>query len=158
MKRELIMLTGGCYCKAIRYRAAGRVFNSTICYCDMCRGTTGAPCVAWCSVESDTLEFLSGTPTRFHSSAHATRTFCPTCGTQLTFVDDARPGETDITTCSLDNPEAVAPRNHTFIGEQIAWLALADGLPRYRRSAPKASGGINATPSGPPTPAPAIPS
>lgn len=128
------MLTGGCYCKAIRYRVPEQVFNSTNCHCHMCRGTTGAPCVAWFSVASDEVEFLSGTPTRFRASSHATRSFCPTCGTQLTFVDDASPGETDITTCSLDQPEAVPPRDHTFTGSQLAWLRLDDGLPRYRRS------------------------
>lgn len=128
------MLTGGCYCKAIRYRVPEQTFDATNCHCDMCRGTTGAPCVAWFSVASDTVEFLSGTPTRFRSSPHATRSFCPTCGTQLTFVDDATPGETDITTCSLDNPEAVPPRDHTFTSGQLAWLVLADALPRYRRS------------------------
>jgi hypothetical protein len=128
------VLTGGCYCKAIRYRVSERLFNATNCHCNMCRGTTGAPCVAWFSVASEDVEFLSGTPTRFRSSSHATRTFCPTCGTQLTFVDDATPGETDITTCSLDNPEAVPPRDHTFTSDKLDWLALADGLPRYRRS------------------------
>lgn len=128
------MLTGGCYCKAIRYRISEPICSATNCHCDSCRGTTGAPCVAWFSAATHAVELLSGAPTRFRSSSHATRTFCPTCGTQLTFVDDATPGETDITTCSLDNPEAVPPRDHTFTSDQLTWLALADGLPRYRRS------------------------
>jgi hypothetical protein len=130
------MLTGGCYCKAIRYRVSGRIFNSTNCHCDICRGTTGAPCVTWFSVPTADVALLSGTPTLFRSSSHATRTVCPTCGTQLTFVDDATPGETDITTCSLDDPRAVAPQDHTFASEKIAWLKLADGLPEYRRRRP----------------------
>ena len=128
------MLTGGCYCKAIRYRVAERILNSTNCHCDMCRGTTGAPCVAWFTVASGGVEFLSETPTRFRSSAHGTRSFCPTCGTQITFVDDATPGDTDITTCSLDDPTAVPPRDHTFLDDKLAWLALGENLPRYRRS------------------------
>jgi hypothetical protein len=128
------MLTGGCYCKAIRYGVAGLVFNPTNCHCVMCRGTTGAPCVAWFSVASEDFELLSGTPTSFRSSSHATRTFCPTCGTQLTFVDDARPGDVDITTGSLDDPNRVAPQDHTFTGSKLDWVELADGLPQYRRS------------------------
>ena len=132
------MLTGGCFCTAVRYQVAGRIFTSTftstLCHCDLCRRTTGAPCVAWFSVPSEDLVLLAGTPTRFRSSVHATRTFCPACGTQLTFIDDATPGETDITTCSLDQPNLVAPQDHTFISEQLAWLKLADALPHYRRS------------------------
>jgi hypothetical protein len=127
------MLTGGCYCKAIRYRVSERITNPTNCHCQMCRGTTGAPCVAWFSVMSEDYELLSGTPAQFRASAHATRTFCPACGTQLTFVDDATAAETDVTICSLDDPDAVAPRDHTFTSSKLAWLKLADGLPQYRR-------------------------
>lgn len=127
------MLTGGCYCKAIQYRVSDRITNPTNCHCEMCRGTSGAPCVAWFSVVTEDYELLSGTPTQFRSSSHATRTFCPTCGTQLTFVDDATPGETDVTICSLDDPDAVAPRDHTFTRSQLGWLKLADGLPQFRR-------------------------
>jgi hypothetical protein len=128
------MLTGGYYCKAIRYRVPDQTFDATICYCDMCRGTSGAPCVAWLSVASEHLELLQGTPARFRASSHATRTFCATCGTQLTFVDDASPGETGITTCSLDSPDAVPPDDHTFLDDKVAWLVLGDGLPRFRRA------------------------
>jgi hypothetical protein len=130
----MIMLTGGCYCKAIRYRVSGRIFNATVCHCDMCQRTTGAPCVAWFSVASSDFSLLGGAPASFRSSAHATRRFCPACGTQLTFVDDATPGETDVTICSLDHPASVAPQDHTFTSGQAEWLKLADGLPRYSRS------------------------
>ncbi len=128
------MLTGGCYCSAIRYEASDRALNRTNCHCTMCRGTTGAPCVAWFSVQRNDFRITRGTPTHFRSSAHATRTFCPTCGTQLTFTDDGAPDEIDITTCSLDSSSNVAPQDHTFTASQVPWLKLADGLPRYPRS------------------------
>lgn len=128
------MLTGGCYCKAIRYRVSGRISDATICHCEMCRGTTGAPCVAWFSVASNDFVLLAGAPASFRSSDHATRTFCPTCGTQLTFRDDARPDETDVTICSLDDPNMIAPQDHTFTRSRTGWLKLADGLPRFALS------------------------
>lgn len=127
------MLDGGCYCGAIRYRVSGRIFNPTNCHCQICRRTTGAPCVAWFSAPSAGVTFLAGTPTLFRSSAHATRTFCAACGTQLTFVDDATPAGTDITIGSLDDPNSVAPQDHTFTSGKLAWLKMADGLPEYRR-------------------------
>jgi hypothetical protein len=128
------MMTGGCYCGAIRYRLSGQIVSATICHCEDCRRTTGAPCVAWLSVPFAQFTLLAGTPTQFRSSSHATRTFCPNCGTQLTFVDDASPDEIDITTCSLDEPDGVPPRDHTFTSSRLAWLKLADALPQYRRS------------------------
>ena len=130
------MLSGGCFCGAIRYQASGQVFNCTNCHCEICRRTTGAPCVAWFSVPAAGFRVVLGAPARFRSSDHATRTFCPTCGTQLTFSDDAAPEEIDISTCSLDDPaaSAVVPHDHTFTSSQLPWLRLADELPRYARN------------------------
>lgn len=128
------MLTGGCYCGAIRYETSGPVSNQANCHCEMCRRTTGAPCVAWFTVPRDQFHILTGTPTSFRSSNHATRHFCPTCGTQISFADDALQDEIDITACSLDDPNQVPPRHHIFTASQIAWLKLGDGLPTYSRS------------------------
>jgi hypothetical protein len=128
------MLTGGCFCKAIRYEAPHATFNRTVCHCAMCRGTTGAPCVAWFSVAARDFRYSRGAPTVFRSSGHATRAFCPTCGTQLTFSDDASPDDIDITICSLDVATGNEPQDHTFTSSQVPWLTLADGLPTFRRS------------------------
>lgn len=128
------MLTGGCYCGAIRYATAGPVVNQAICHCAMCRGTTGAPCVAWFSVPSGSFKLTGAEPARFRSSGHATRTFCPTCGTQLTFTDDASLDETDVTTCSLDDPGPMRPHSHIFTSSAVPWLSRVDELPQFLRS------------------------
>ncbi|MES2319220.1 MAG: GFA family protein [Pseudomonadota bacterium] len=125
------MLTGGCFCGAVRYEASGPVSSQAMCHCTMCRGTSGAPCVAWFTVPARAFKFISGQPTRFRSSGHACRTFCPACGTQLTFADDGSPGEIDVTTCSLDAPAELPLQVHIFTRSQIPWLTLGDGLPRY---------------------------
>lgn len=127
------MLTGGCFCKAIRYESGQHAFDRTNCHCTICRGTSGAPCVAWFSVERSAFRFTEGSPTQFRSSWHATRSFCAVCGTQLTFADDNYPDAIDITTCSLDDPNAASPQDHTFTDSQLAWLPLNDGLPRFKR-------------------------
>ncbi|WP_229518563.1 GFA family protein [Massilia sp. PAMC28688] len=127
------MLTGGCHCGAIRYEVRAQPVHRTICHCEMCRGTTGAPCVAWFTVPVDAFH-LSGSPTLYRSSAHGTRAFCPACGTQITFADDALPDEIDVSTCSLAQPAAAAPTSHIFTASQVPWMQLADGLPRFPRS------------------------
>jgi predicted enzyme related to lactoylglutathione lyase len=60
----------------------------------------------------------------------------------LTFESDQAPAEIDITTCSLDDPEAEPPRDHTRTHSQMSWIAH-DGLPRFpeaRSDAPAATG------------------
>lgn len=125
------MLTGGCHCGAIRYEAGPVAANQAICHCEMCRRTTGAPCVAWFTVPIDSYRLLSGKPATFRSSNHGTRSFCATCGTQLSFADDGLPAEIDITTASLDDPSQAPPQAHIFTRSALPWLVLGDQLPRY---------------------------
>jgi hypothetical protein len=124
-------MRGGCFCGRIRYEVTGKPFHETSCHCSMCRRTTGAPFVAWFSVRPSELHFLMGEPARFRSSARATRSFCGHCGTQLTFQSDDWPDEIDVTTCSLDDPEAVPPRDHTRASSRLRWIRLCDGLAEY---------------------------
>ena len=125
------MFKGGCLCGALRYEATGPVSHQTICHCTMCRRAAGAPCVAWFSVARSALRFVRGTPAQFRSSAKAARGFCPRCGTQLTFTHDDAPDLVDVTTCSLDDPTRLPPRDHTYTCSRLPWVRLADGLPEF---------------------------
>jgi hypothetical protein len=125
------MLAGGCYCGAIRYEAGDTPHDRTNCHCSICRRTTGAPFVTWFSVPRSGFQFIEGAPTRFRSSARGMRSFCARCGTQLTFEHDDAGDEIDVTTCSLDDPEALPPEDNTRTSSQLRWVQLADGLPEY---------------------------
>ena len=125
------MLVGGCFCRNIRFEADGEPYNSTICHCSDCRKAAAAPFVAWFSMRVRDLRFIADQPTFFRSSANVTRSFCPRCGTQLTFQSSRSPDEIDIATCSLDDPELVPPRDHTRVEGRLSWIHLADDLPKF---------------------------
>jgi hypothetical protein len=127
-------LAGGCYCGQIRYQTSDRVFHKTVCHCASCRRICGAPSVAWFSVAQRDFRLTRGMPARFRSSPQVTRTFCPRCGTQLTYQHARHADEIDITICSLDDPEQLAPEDHTFTSGRLGWVASWDGLPQYWRS------------------------
>jgi hypothetical protein len=128
-------LAGGCLCGAIRYEVRGAPYHRTVCHCSVCRRSSGAPMVAWFSVKLADFAFTAGQPATYRSSAKAQRHCCPTCGTQLTFKLDAM-DEIDVTVCSLDDPEAVLPQDHTYVSTQLGWVHLADGLPRHPQARP----------------------
>jgi len=125
------MLTGHCFCGAVRYEAGGSPSSETYCHCSICRRTSGAPLVAWFTVPAAGFRFVTGNPASFKSSEHGTRTFCPRCGTPLTFQSATLPEEMDVTTCSLDDPEVLPPKDHTRAGSGLSWVKLADDLPVY---------------------------
>ena len=124
-------LAGGCMCGAVRYEADGEPFHLTLCHCRDCRRASGAPALAWFSVRRGALRFTHGTPALRRSSPGAQRQFCADCGTQLTWLGDDVPDEVDVTLCSLDDPEALAPADHTFHSQRVRWLHIADMLPRF---------------------------
>lgn len=127
-------LDGGCYCGAVRYEVDGDVFHRTLCHCEDCRRVSAAPAMAWFSVLSEALRFTRGKPREFHSSTSVTRSFCADCGTALTYRNAAYPDETDVTTCSLDKPDAASPQDHTFAAFRLDWMHTSDTLPAYART------------------------
>jgi hypothetical protein len=127
------MRIGGCFCGAIRYEAEGTPFHETNCHCSICRRTTGAPFVTWFSVRPGDFRIVKGKPKRFNTTQQGVRSFCSRCGTQLTFQHSELSDEIDVTTCSLDNPELVPPKDNTRTSSRLAWIGL-DGLPDYREA------------------------
>ena len=129
-------MKGGCCCGEVRYEAAGDVSNETSCHCSICRRTSGAPFVAWATFPSAGLRVTKGAPATFRSSPAAVRSFCARCGTQLFFRYDAAPALVDVTIASLDDPERVRPKDHTFVRSRLSWVRLADGRPEHSAARP----------------------
>lgn len=115
---------GGCLCGAIRYRAVGEPKWVAFCHCRSCRRATGAPVTAYAGFERDHFRFAGPGPARFASSPGVARTFCPTCGTPLTFEGERWPTEVHIHLGTLDAPERLEPRGHAFAAEHLPWLRL----------------------------------
>ena len=114
-------MEGGCYCGEVRFAATGRPIHQTICYCSNCRRAAGAQSVAWLTFADAVFSFVKGTPARFRTQTSAWRTFCRTCGTSLTYANDGRPDEIDVTMGSLDHPEDFPPDKSVFEGERLSW-------------------------------------
>jgi hypothetical protein len=113
------MSEGGCLCGAIRYRISGSPTSSVVCHCTSCRRASGAPMVAWLTVDRGRFELLEGTPVVYHSSPGVTRQFCGRCGTALTYANSG--DSIDITTASLDEPDAFPPTADVWLEDKLAW-------------------------------------
>ena len=131
---------GGCLCGAIRYTAAGTPLWVAHCHCESCRRSTGAPFAAFVGYPHAAVAFPTGTPAVFESSPGVRRSFCARCGTPIAYAADRFPGEIHLYSCTMDEPERFQATGHVHVSEQLPWLHLADGLPRYpttsRDSAP----------------------
>lgn len=123
--------SGGCLCGAVRYEASGPAANLCYCHCNSCRRAAGAPLVAWCTFAGSAWRVTRGTLTEYRSSPQVLRGFCAACGGALTYRHDTRADEIDVTLASLDEPAALAPQMHVWVGDKLPWLAITDGLPQF---------------------------
>jgi hypothetical protein len=123
-------LGGHCYCGAVRYRCGAPRYPATLCHCESCRRVAGAHAVAWLTVAASSLVYTQGKPEEFRSSARAWRSFCRDCGTPLTYRNEDRAAEIDITLVTLDNAANFAPVDHIWMADALAWDRPGDGLPQ----------------------------
>jgi hypothetical protein len=136
--QDSVVIRGGCLCRQVRYQAHSPVTHLCFCHCESCRRAIGAAPVAWGTVEESRFAVTRGELAVYPSSPNVSRGFCRHCGTSLTYKNNERPGEVDITLASLDEAAALVPVRHIWVQDQVAWPAGADGLPRYA-TVPRAS-------------------
>lgn len=127
------MPEGGCHCGAVRYEMPGEAIHQALCHCSDCRRHSGAPMVAWGLVRTEDFK-VTGETTAYASSEHGRRLFCGACGTSLFYTNDqVFPGQIDIQTATLDDPDAIAPAAQIQIAERIGWMERAHELPAFER-------------------------
>lgn len=115
---------GGCLCGALRYRITGAAPATNYCHCRSCRLATGGPVAAFADLAPGQFAWTAGEPAFFASSPGVRRGFCPTCGSALTYENDAMPGEVHVLSATLDDPGPMAPTGVFFKEERIAWVHL----------------------------------
>lgn len=127
------MPQGGCHCGAVRYEMPDETVHRALCHCADCRRHSGAPMVAWALVPQDGLN-VTGETKVYASSEHGRRHFCPGCGTSLFYTNEAIfPGAIDVQTCTLDDPDAIAPMAQIQVADRIGWMERAHELPEFAR-------------------------
>jgi hypothetical protein len=134
-----VLIEGGCRCGEVRYRATAAPYATSLCHCRSCRLSAGAPSVAWVIFREADVSIVAGRLAIHASSPGVERGFCARCGTSLTYARANRPGFFDVTTASLDDPDALPPSKEIWTGERLAWVSAQSGLPQFEAFSTSAS-------------------
>lgn len=122
--------SGRCLCGAIRFQTRGAPRFISNCHCESCRRSASAPSVTWAGFRDEQVTFSGATARAYISSPGVVRSFCPNCGSALSFRGERWAGETHIPVCAFDAPETMAPRSDHMEGEKLPWAKLlADAHP-----------------------------
>lgn len=121
--------TGSCRCAAIKFEAVSEPFYSGYCHCSDCRRASGAPVAAFVGFFRKDIIF-SGMEGSSYGEHPIQRTFCSICGSPIAYCDDRIDAQIFFMIGAMDHPEQYPPTVHGYVGSQLPYLHMNDGLPR----------------------------
>jgi hypothetical protein len=89
--------------------------------------------LAWVIFHEQDVSIVSGQLAIHESSPGVERGFCGQCGTSLTYTRANRPGFFDVTTASLDDPNAIPPAKEIWTSQRLSWEAANPALPQFEQ-------------------------
>jgi hypothetical protein len=126
-------ITGGCLCRAVRYRFTEPPMLTRVCWCRLCQYLgSGSGTVNVCFARAAmTMEGALRDYPSVADSGHAMhRRFCPTCRTQMFSEAEVRPHLIFVRAGTLDNSELVRPAATIWTSRAPSWACIDPSLPQ----------------------------
>jgi hypothetical protein len=127
-------LSGGCLCGRVRYTTAAEPAFAGICHCRDCQRSTGSAFSTELAFPKAAVQ-LTGPLTTYETTADSgqaiTRSFCPTCGSNMTVEVAAMPGLLLVTAGTLDDTASVSPGAELFCASAQPWVKLEGERARF---------------------------
>ena len=134
MSTENLVSDGGCTCRRVRYRMAGRPLFVHCCHCRWCQRESGAAFALNAMIESGRVELLQGevdlvdTPSNSGKGQQIAR--CPVCRVAVwSHYAGAGAAVRFVRVGTLDTPDRWPPDIHIFTASRQPWVQLPAGTP-----------------------------
>ena len=129
-------ITGGCYCKRIRYTFQGDVAAAMQCHCRECQYITGGNPNVLVLISEKDLSYTSGEEniasfTREDIPGAVTRLFCSNCGTSLGTKPPRLAGSIALKVGTIDDPSFFSPSVAIFTKDKQSFHHIPDDLPSF---------------------------
>ena len=132
---------GGCACGRVRYRVLGKPTVSTVCHCTFCQRRLASAFAIVATFPEEAVEVVQGELAeceyRSDESGRWLRmSFCPTCGTTISHIGEARPGSRSIAAGTLDDQDWLTIDRHIWVRSKRPWVTIPEGMAVYEKAAP----------------------
>ena len=132
-------ITGGCLCRAVRFTIAAAPLAARTCWCRLCQYLGAGSATVNVCFPAEALGVTG--ELRWHAgiadSGNAMRRgFCPTCGTPLFSIAEARPHLTFVRAGALDDPNLIAPQATIWTGAAPDWACIDPAIPAHPAQVP----------------------
>ena len=132
-------ITGGCLCRAVRFRITAAPIATRLCWCRLCQYLASGNATVNVVFPSDAIS-VEGELRDYQSIAASGnvmhRRFCPTCGTQLFSAAESRPHLIIVRNGALDDTELLAPSATIWTSEAPEWAWIDEALPQHAGQPP----------------------
>jgi hypothetical protein len=145
MSADAVSITGGCFCKAVRFRATAAPITVRVCWCRDCQylgagsGTvnvtfhTSAFAIEAGAAELRNYTSIAKSGNRMH------RRFCGICGTPLFSEAEVRPHLMVVRAGALDDPEIAQPALTIWTSTAPTWACFDPEVPQVEGQPPPAA-------------------
>jgi len=133
------VLTGKCFCGAVRYVVADEFVYAANCHCSNCRRTTGSAFKPFAGIERSKLRLTQGeSDVMIFGEADSHDAHCRCCGSLLYSV--VRNGAfVHVAMGTLVDAPSIRPDKHIFVGSKAPWFTITDDLPQFEEFPPGAA-------------------
>jgi hypothetical protein len=133
------LLTGGCLCSSVKFRATQRPLRTLACHCTFCQRLTGTAFYVESILPIDAVKFDGGDITTYEhisdsSGKKVNAHFCARCGTTLGLTFERWSDIRAVSRSCFDLPHDIAIDAHIWTGSAQAGIALPSGVDCFARS------------------------
>lgn len=130
-------ITGGCYCKQVRYEADGDSIFKIQCHCRECQYISGGSANVSIGMPRAGFRYTKGQPKQFQREDlenGVVREFCGNCGTSLTSNPQGMPDLVIIKVGTMDHPEEFgAPEMAIYTCEKQSFHHIPEGITAFEK-------------------------
>jgi len=127
-------LQGQCLCGSIKYEVDQLEPHMGHCHCSMCRKFHGAAFATFGEAKNENFRWLQGVDllSSYVASNGATRQFCRTCGSSMTFkASSGQEERVEFSLGTLDSEINLRPDAHIYFASKANWMEVCDHLPKH---------------------------
>lgn len=127
-------ITGGCLCRAVRFRLTAAPIAMRLCWCRLCQYVAAGNATVNVVFPRDAVH-IDGELRDYRSVADSGsvmhRRFCPVCGTHVFSESEARPHLIIVRNGALDDTGLARPSATIWTAQAPEWAWVDKSLPRH---------------------------
>lgn len=133
------MITGGCFCGAVKFEIEGILCKARACHCSKCRKVFSGAGSTYAELDNGArFRWISGEDklSKFSSLAGWEIGFCSTCGTTLCGIFEG--SVHGVALGVVDGDPGVEIEIHYFVASKAPWDHIGGTAPQYDERPPQA--------------------